>query len=78
MIYIIFIVFFVILCGLGYFDYKLYKKLEEYKMDQDRKYTYYDKRMVEMEEYGYTDIRELNDYLIKVRKWAKERGVFDE
>ena len=78
MIYIILIVFFVILCGLGYFYYQLQKKLDKYMIDQNRKYSYYDKRMVEMEEYGYTDIRELNDYLIKVRKWAKERGVFDE
>lgn len=74
MIYMLLVlnVIFLVILGLFIKNYIELKELHK------RQYNYTSKRLDELETYGYTDIRELNDYLNRVDKYLKERGVIND
>lgn len=51
------------------------KKINKKQRDTNK---FFNESLAEIEKYAYTDIRELNDYLTKVKAKVKEWGVIDE
>ena len=54
---------------------KEHKKINKQQSNTNK---FFNESLAEIEKYAYTDIRELNDYLTKVKAKVKEWGVIDE